>query len=158
MSGFGSKRKERFLGALPSASLEGDGDLLTEKCKFNFAYFTVQSAGQNFDDWEGDDLCKLFHCLKEYSKFTLDHWSREGVLKIYRDFPKNSEFTHPPYIPHEVWWGRFRLASAVRLAGFVVPGAFHGKEHPKTKRLFDCNTFYVTFLDANHLFYKTEKK
>jgi len=38
MSGFGSKRKERFLGALPSASLEGDGDLLTEKCKFNWVF------------------------------------------------------------------------------------------------------------------------
>jgi len=156
MSGYGNKKKDAFLAALPTTSLDSRTDLLTEKCKFNFGYFTVQEAGQNFSEWDENALCRLLDCLKQYSQSSLKYWMGQRVLSIYGGFPKNSDFSHPAHVPHEAQWGRFRLASAVRLVGFVVPGHCDEKRHQGTGRLFDANTFYVVFLDADHRFYKTE--
>jgi hypothetical protein len=163
MSRFGNSKKEGFLTALPTASIYGDGDRLTTYCKFNFAYFTAQDAGQTFSDWNHGQLAKLLDKLKDYSKESLTHWRAQRiggsggtVLSIYDEFPKNSDFKWPTSVPNEVKWGRFRLESSVRLVGFILPEHQNYKRHHKTELLFDCNTFYVVFLDANHVFYKTE--
>lgn len=162
---FGNTRKDRFIAAIPVCSLDSETDKLTTKCKFNFAYFEKQVAGQDFNEWPEGKLHKLLNKLKDYSAESLKHWSLQPVgasgtvLIIYGAFPKSkSDFTCPAHVPHQAQWGRFRLDQATRLVGFVVPHDYHGKAHPVTNERFDCNTFYVVFLDAGHRFYKTEKK
>ena len=80
---------------------------------------------------------------------------RQHILEIYDRYPAKSEFIEPKTVPHQARWARFRLEGKVRLIGFVLPNDYDGQEHVGTKRRFDCNTFYVVFLDQNHLFYKT---
>jgi len=166
MSRFGlNAKKAAFLAALAEKpSLDGDGDRLTIGCKFNFAYFTTQAASQSFGDWTHPDLVSLLGKLKEYCKRPLSDWAitpvgKSGtVLAIYGGFPANSDLEFPKHVPHQAKWGRFRLESAVRLVGFVVPPEYTDKMHAKSGYRFDCNTFYVVFLDKNHAFYKTESK
>jgi hypothetical protein len=160
MSGFENKRKGRFLETIPLASIEVHDDTLTKRCKFNFSYFLKQAAGQSFDEWDHGQLIKLLCKLKDYSVESLNHWKKQPigkksghVLEIYGGFPKTSDFILPKHVPHQAEWGRFRLESAVRLVGFVVPSSYANKLHSCGER-FDCNTFYVVFLDMNHVFYK----
>jgi hypothetical protein len=158
MKKFQNSQSQKFLNALARPSLDDITDTLTIRCKFNFSYFSLQEAGQDFCDWSPDQLHKLFEKLKAYSQNSLDYWRSEGVLVVYGEFPKKSDFTHPKFIPHQASWARFRLESAVRLVGFIVPEEFGGRTHSETKQLYDRNTFYVTFLDKNHKFWKTEKR
>lgn len=161
MSRFSNSRKTSFIDSIPVSSVEAVNDLLSARCKFNFAYFEVQPAGQSFDDWTDDQLRKLLTKLQEYSRESLLHWrgvpigrKSGNVLSVYGGFPKNSDFTHPKHVPHEVEWGRFRLDYSVRLVGFVLPNRYDDLEHSRTRKRFDCNTFYVVFLDSEHRFYK----
>lgn len=171
MSKYGNTKKNSFLKSLPTASIENRNDKLTEKCKFNFDYFdSSQSAGQAFRDWSYDRLYKLNDKLKEFSKYPLEHWKtvkigggsekskrkRQHVFEVYDKFPVNSDFVHPKHVPHEILWARFRLGNEARLIGFVLPKEFENKPHPGTGKMFDCNTFYVVFLDKDHRFYKTK--
>lgn len=155
----GGTRKARFLASIPQASIEAEGDTLASRCKFNFSYFTVQEAGQDFSQWGEGQLAKLLGKLKDYSAEPLAHWMRQPVgksgtvLAVYGAFPRRSAFTHPKHVPHQAQWGRFRLEHAVRLVGFVLPKDCHGQRHPSGES-FDCNTFYVVFLDAEHAFYQ----
>jgi hypothetical protein len=159
MKKFKNERAKCFLAAIPSASLDAASDTLAARGKFNFSYFDVQAkAGQDFDGWNHDELVRLLRKLKEYSTRSLREWQQEGVLAIYGKFPTNSDFTHPKHVPHQALWGRFRLESAVRLAGFIVPEGYEGKAHAGSGQLFDRNTFYVVFLDKEHRFYITEKR
>lgn len=165
MSKFKNKRKESFLDTIPTISLDDKNNELTLKCKFNFGYFdSLQEVGEDFKDWNYNNLVKLFEKLKEYSKESLEHWAkqpigsgkhRSNVFVIYDRFPINSDFFHPKHIPHQVMWARFRLEQAVRLIGFVIPDECHDEVHKITGKRFDKNTFYVVFLDEKHRFYKT---
>ncbi|MBW8464217.1 hypothetical protein [Acidovorax sp.] len=163
MNRYRNTQKTSFLASIPTASIDADVDELTTKCKFNFAYFDHQPAGQSFSDWTDVQLKKLLAKLQEYSKQPLQHWRDMGigksgsVLSIYGAFPRSSDFKHPRHVPHEVQWGRFRLEHSLRLVGFVLPPHCHDTYHKSTGVRFDCNTFYVVFLDADHRFYKTEK-
>ena len=49
--------------------------------------------------------------------------------------------------------GRFRLDWAGRLCGFVVPHEYSNMVQSNNGHQFDCNTFYVVFIDDNHEFY-----
>lgn len=165
MSGRGNSKRELFLGEVNSrVSLDSDDNDHTLRCKFNFSYFCVQPAGQDFSGWTKDQLAKLLESLRDFSRLPLNHWRSAPVkggmpiLSIYSNFPNKTKFECPPHIPHQAQWGRFRLGSAVRLVGFVVPDAYRTQVHQRTGELFDCNTFYVVFLDANHQFYLTEKR
>jgi hypothetical protein len=158
MKKFTNSRAEKFLNDLPRASLEDLTDTLTTRCKFNFSYFDVQAAGQDFCDWTPQQLHKLLDKLKAYCQSPLDFWRSEKVLVVYGDFPKKTDFTEPKHIPHQVLWARFRMESAVRLVGFIVPDEYAGRVHPVTKQVYDRNTFYVTFLDKDHKFWKTERR
>lgn len=164
-----NSKKTRFLQSIPQCSVETSN--ISERCKFNFYYFQNQeSAGQKFEDWGqrltgNSSLINLCNQLKNYSENTLEYWKNQRcssgtILTIYGNFPKNSDFVHPPNIPHDVSWGRFRLGNKVRLAGFIIPEQLNGKfiETKNCKiHYFDTNTFYVVFLDKDHKFYKTEK-
>lgn len=159
MNKFGNKAKDSFLNALAQiADIESGTDTLASKCKFNFAYFDVQPAGQSFEDWTHDQLSDLLHKLKEYSKQPLKYWLTQDVLKIYGGFPKRTDFTSPKHVPHQAKWARFRVEQAVRLAGFTLPEEYDRKTQSSTNHLFDSNTFYVVFLDRDHRFYITKPK
>ena len=159
----GNTRKANFLASIPVASIDASEDTITTRCKFNFSYFDKQDAGQAFDEWPDGQLAKLFDKLRDYSKESLTHWTKEAVgksgsvLAIYGGFPQRSDFTLPKHVPHQARWGRFRLEQAVRLVGFVLPDDYRDKIH-SSGVAFDCNTFYVVFLDANHVFYKSEAR
>jgi hypothetical protein len=163
MSDFKNNRKEGFLASIPIISLDSPDDELTKRCKFNFSYFHVQdSISQDFVDWDGNELAKLLNKLKEYSKFTLNHWTRKkvgrySVFAIYEQFPTNTDFIKPDHIPHQAEWARFHLENRVRVIGFVIPEEYHNNPHPTTRMLFDRNTFYVVYLDKEHRFYKTDR-
>lgn len=163
MGKFKNTQKESFLDSIPTTSLDSDTDKLTLKCKFNFAYFNAsQDAGQNFSDWNRNELTKLLDKLKNYSENSLEYWKtqtagKHSIFSVYEIFPKNSDFEEPKNIPHQVKWARFHVENLVRLVGFVIPDSYHGNSHPKTKETFDKNTFYIVFLDKNHKFYKMNK-
>lgn len=158
-----NNRKIAFLASIPIISLDDSTNDLTIKCKFNFGYFDIQEGvSQNFEDWNTNELVKLMHKLKEYSKFTLDHWTRKkvgryAVFSIYKQFPTNTDFTKPNHIPHQAEWARFHLENLVRVIGFVIPEEYHNNPHSTTRMLYDRNTFYVVYLDKDHRFYKTER-
>lgn len=167
---FGNTKKKTFIESRPISSIETSG--IEKRCKFNFSYFDAyQDAGQSFEDWDAETglccLSSLMNKIKEYTNFPLTYWLHQraggGGLKVlahYGDFPTNSDFTHPPHVPHDVEWCRFRLGQAVRLIGFVVPNSLSGKEitHNGKTHFLDGNTFYVVFLDKDHRFYKSEKR
>ncbi|MFB5948387.1 hypothetical protein [Klebsiella pasteurii] len=159
---FNNGKKGSFLNALPVISLDS-GDIAT-KSKFNFCYFDgTQAVGQDFCDWSHEELIKLLGKMKHYSASPLEYWRHERtgggglkIFEIYGAFPKQSGFTHPKHVPHDVSWARFRMENLVRLIGFVVPRGFKSRDDVVLKEPFDANTFYVVFLDRNHQFYLTE--
>lgn len=159
MSKFDSPIKKRFLESIPVASLDHPDDNLAERCKFKFSYFTVPEGKTGFDSWSQENLAAFIYKLKEYGKYPLIHWTRlrvgksGTVLSIYKDFPKKSAFTPPKHVPHQAQWGRFRLDWAGRLCGFVVPPEYSNVLQASNSHKFDCNTFYVVFIDDNHEFY-----
>jgi hypothetical protein len=158
-------KQQNFLSSIPQVFLK-DSDIIN-RSKFNFSYFDFNPPGQDFVDWntsEGNSkLVKLINKLKEYTRESLSYWEnqkigkgrkggkgkRQSCLEIYKSFPKKSEFKHPSHVPEDIWWGRFRIDNDTRLAGFVIPKALNKNNE------YDCNTFYVVFLDENHKFYMT---
>ena len=159
MGRYDNTRKKKALKRLDIVSLEDDDNDLTRRSKYNFSYFDhSQAAGQDFSQLSEKQLHDLINSLKEFGKFPLHHWELEKRLVIYGKFPTVTEFVHPRHVPHQACWGRFRLGNKTRLVGFIIPPQLHGKAHPKTRELYDKNTFYIVFIDKNHLFWKTEKR
>ena len=113
MKGFNNSRKNRFLQSLPTASIETSD--IAARCCFNFSYFEAnQQAGQDFGDWNdsqgASSLTTLLDKIKNYSKEPLSYWRNEragsGGLKVlthYDQFPKRSDFSHPPHVPHRCY-------------------------------------------------------
>ncbi len=162
---FSNSRKKGFLDKVPKVSIDSKTNKIAEKCKFNFSFFCWdQEAGQDFKDWTNEQLLKLIGKLITYSNEPLLHWQREKigkgsghVLEVYGSFPRISDFEHPKHVPHQALWGRFRLENSVRLVGFTIPSEYNCTEQNNSGHLFCTNTFYVVFLDKNHVFYKTKK-
>lgn len=159
MSKFPNSGKDKFLLSIPTASIELPEDTLHSRCKFNFSFFEKQAAGQDFSDWSKEGLVSLFTKLKDFGKQPLEYWMHQRVgksgtvLAIYGAFPANSSFSVPKSVPHQAYWGRFRLDWSARLCGFIIPSQYEGKIFQKGGKMFCSNTFYVTFLDENHEFY-----
>lgn len=164
-------KQQEFLRSLPQCSIQDSN--LACRCKFNFSYLDIsQNASQNFSCWNKSSgeskLTKLLDKIKAYTHEPLEYWRNEKVgkgksggvgkrqhcLEIYGEFPGKSEFSHPPHVPEDVLWGRFRIDNTTRLAGFVIPDHLSGKKG-NGGFSYDANTFYVVFLDENHSFYKT---
>jgi hypothetical protein len=150
-------QKESFLKSLPLDTIESASKKF-ENISFNFQFFDKsQSEGQDFSGWNHEQLVKLLEKLKWYCSETMEHWKREPighgvshVLEIYGKFPSKSDFKCPRHVPIDVTWGRFRLESDMRLAGFIIDS-----ETCALKKIFP-NVFYIVFLDAFHKFYKPE--
>jgi hypothetical protein len=161
---FRNRAKSSFLDKFPTSSLDNSTDEIAKKCKINFSYFCKsQDAGQDFKDWTNDQLIKLLDKMVQYTAKPLIHWEREPVgkgkghvLEIYSNFPKKSDFIYPKHVPHQALWGRFRLESSVRLIGFTIPEGLNRSEQHTSGYYFCSNTFYVVFLDKNHVFYKNK--
>lgn len=158
-SNFGNSGKRKFIGSLPTESIES-GDLVS-RSKFNFSYF--DSSQRYASDFSAlTSATGFLEKIRSYSRFSLTHWRSErvgrsgrNVLEVYGGFPKKSEFTHPKHVPHDVMWGRFRLESDTRLVGFILPPDYSGKISGDGKLSYCCNTFYVVFIDLSHKFYLT---
>ena len=161
MSKFSNNKKNNFIEKIPTTFLESDTCDTVIRSKFNFSYVDFNQGKVNgIEDYGQKNTKELFMKLSEFSKFPLTHWEREPVgkgkghiLEIYGKFPKKSKFYHPTYIPHDVSWGRFRVGSSHRLAGFIVPNGLAGTKHPNHNIRFDINTFYLVFFDMKHEFY-----
>jgi len=161
VSRFKNSNKEKHLASIPKTSLDNDEDKLTIKSKFNFSYMDFSQFGQRFEDWNLVQLQKLLNKLVEYSRESLNHWAQQRigaknntVLEVYGNLPKKTKCNKwPEHVPHQAQWARFRLEGRARLVGFVLPNEYSGKSHSKTGKQFDCNTFYVVFLDLMHEFY-----
>lgn len=158
---FNNSRATAFLASIPDTVLESASDTLTARCKFNFSYLCKQpDAGKDFSDLSREELQDLFAKLAQFSREPLSYWERQAhgrgkTLAIYNKFPSRSAFTHPKHVPSDVAWGRFRISGACRLPGFVVPAHLGGQAHRATRVPFDCNTFYVVFIDDDHRFWMT---
>ncbi|WP_429037192.1 hypothetical protein [Aeromonas veronii] len=158
-----STRKASFIAKVPVCDIESSN--IAERCKFNFSYFEgTQPAGQDFTQWNAaTGICSLNSLMKkciEYTKQPLRYWQNQRVgggglkvMEVYTSFPAASDFTHPPHVPIDVSWARFRLGNKVRVVGFVISPALVNRFKEKN---LDSNTFYVVFLDKDHVFYKTE--
>lgn len=149
--------KESFLKRIPSDTIESASEKFTN-IAFSFQFFDKsQKAGQDFSNWTNVQLVKLLEKLKFYCSETMEYWKRTHigkgtghVLEIYGNFPVHSGFFHPKHVPIDVKWGRFRLESDMRLAGFIIDS-----ENCKQNEI-PPNIFYIVFLDANHEFYKSK--
>ncbi|MFA7108944.1 MAG: hypothetical protein WC162_07345 [Sphaerochaetaceae bacterium] len=169
MRNYSNGKKDKFINSFPTESLESGTCNISDRCKFNFSFFDCsQEAGQDFKDWTMQEICKLLKKLIEYSKMSLKHWEtvaigsgkhKRSVYVSYGNFPRKTDFYFPKHIPYQAIWGRFRLEQSVRLVGFTIPSEFNETKsnNKKTEYKFDCNTFYIVFLDKNHRFYKMDK-
>lgn len=152
--------KQSFLN-----SIENLEELTFEDAKntitLSFKYFCVNQRpqAQVFSDWSPKMQLELLQKLAEYTKCSRLYWKNQKInglslLAEYGDFPINSDLKIPSNIPNskELIWSRFRLMQKVRVCGFFVTDDI-AKEFS-----LSTNTFYIVFLDKDHLFYKTEKE
>lgn len=160
MSKFDNSQRGKLFESINTTSLDDRNNNLSERCKFNFSYFCVPDGKTGFEVWTHQNLLDFFDKLKEYCKKPLLDWRREriggsgrNVLEIYGDFPRKSNYSLPLHVPHQAQWGRFRLTSTNRLCGFVIPNEYNGLLHENKNHRFDCNTFYIVFIDDKHEFY-----
>lgn len=155
-------RKDKLQELAELFGLQDEVNNLTERCSFNFSYFDCsQKAGVSFRSLSEVQQENLVKSLVDYSKNSLSYWDGQGdIFVVYGNFPPKSktDFFHPRHVPHDVCWCRFRLTGKFRLIGFTVPKKLHEQRHEKTKKLYNCNTFYVVFLDPTHTFWKSTKR
>lgn len=160
---FQNKRKDRFITSLPNTSLNSSN--IKSRSKFNFSYLDfTQGKISSLAEYGQTNTEKLIEKIKNYCQEPLSYWQKEKcghggqhVLEIYKNFPAKSDFTHPKQVPHDVWWGRFRLDRTQRLAGFVIPTDQPALLQSDDGIPYDPNTFYIVFIDTDHQFYKTAK-
>lgn len=156
---FKNKKAESFLAVLPILDVESSG--MVSRCKFNFSYLDLnQPLAKPALELPSEFLNELVAKLKNYSTHPLSYWLHQrvggggrSILEVYKKFPDPSEFTHPPSVPHDVQWARFRMEGAVRLAGFLIPSSLNNRLCNERKYSFCNNTFYVVFVDLEHGFY-----
>ena len=100
--------------------------------------------GQNYEEWQKEGL--LAYMLQKFGHIcalNVVEAQQQKVLKIYGNFPFDSDFKHPRHINEDVNWAVIMdvKGQKSRVAGHLID-----------------NVFYVVFLDRDHLFYKTSKK
>ncbi len=120
-------------------------DFKTGKPK-RFVVFSLKdfdiNQGQSFENWEKENiLSNLLTRLREICGYSIEEALAKQIIKIYDNFPTETDFVHPKHVPDGVKWGTIRIKGKERIAGYV-------EEH----------VFYVVFLDKDHRFWITEKK
>lgn len=158
---FGNKAAKAFVAALPVTSVKSTK--LVHRVKFNFSFLDLSQPQNVSEDLTQAFLNSLFVKLQHFSAESLAHWNAAPVgrksgnyYEIYGAFPKPSNFKHPPQVPHDAVWGRFRLDSSTRLAGFTVPNTLSHEFCEAERYRYCTNTFYVVFIDLHHGFYVTK--
>lgn len=94
--------------------------------------------------WEKDSLLRSFLTrLKDLSQLTRAEAEKQQQIKVYGDFPPNTDFICPKYVSQDVAWAVIKTVGGQRgvVAGYIVE-----------------STFYIVFLDKNHRFWISEKK
>ena len=110
---------------------------------FSFKDFD-KNQGQNFKDWESDELLALaVDKISQLSNLTMSQAIQQQIIKVYTkvEFPPNSDFTYPKHVKDGVNWASFHVQGKECIIGYV-----------------EENIFYIVFLDKEHQFWKTEKK
>ena len=99
------------------------------------------NQGQKFEKWEEEKiLSKLLTRLREISAYSMEEALGKQIIKIYDNFPDNSDFNHPKHIPEGVKWSAIRIKGKERIVGYL-----------------EENIFHVVFLDKDHRFWITKK-
>ena len=99
---------------------------------------------QSIDSWNKENLLRPFlERLHALSKLTRDEAREQKQIKIYGDFPLESDFHRPKHVDLNVAWSVIKAVGGQKgtVAGYVVE-----------------TTFYVVFLDKEHRFWITKKK
>jgi len=100
------------------------------------------NQGQKFEEWEEEKiLSNLLTRLREISAYSIEDALGKQIIKVYDNFPVNSDFSHPKHVPEGVKWSTIGIKGKERIVGY-----------------FEDNVFYVVFLDKDHRFWITEKK
>jgi len=120
-------------------------ELKTGKPK-RFVVFSLKdfdiNQGQSFENWEQERiLSNLLNRLREICSYSIEEALAKQIIKIYDNFPAESDFKYPKHVPEGVNWGTIRIKGKERIAGYV-----------------EDNVFYVVFLDEDHRFWITKKK
>lgn len=115
------------------------------KLSLNFKDFDWNQCppGQTFEQWEDEKrLSILMRKFVELCKYNRTEAMQMKMLKVYGEFPNNSEFKKPDYIVGEVQWGTLQRIGGQkpRLAGYIID-----------------SVFYPVFLDKEHKFYPSSK-
>lgn len=106
----------------------------------SFRYFDV-NQGSSFKDWQDEGvLAHAIEAIHGYSHRPLLEQCNGTKMAIYGNFPPNSGFYHPSFVPEDANWARIHLTGRYIIAGHVFN-----------------NTFYVVFLDSNHKFWIQDK-
>lgn len=113
---------------------------------FSFKDFQPNSQippGQSYAEWQSDEL--LAYMLEKFGyicNVNRIEAEQNKFIKVYGKFPPNSEFDNP-FPDRELDWAVIMRISGQkgRVAGHIIG-----------------HVFYVVFLDAEHLFYPTEKR
>ena len=111
------------------------------KLSFNFKDFDFNQCppGQTLENWQTDKLLdKLIVKFIDVCACTRIEAVQNGLLKVYGDFPENSQFKVPRHIEGDVDWGTIQRIGGQkpRLAGYIID-----------------SVFYPVFLDKDHVFY-----
>lgn len=110
----------------------------------DFQYNTQIPPGQSYSQWQETDL--LAYMLEKFGYICnvnrIEAEQQHKFIKVYGEFPINSEFDNP-FPDRELVWGVIMKIGGQksRIAGHIIG-----------------HIFYVVFLDAEHKFYPTEKK
>jgi len=100
------------------------------------------NQGQKFEEWEEERiLSNLLTRLREISAYLIEEALGQQIIKVYDNFPANSDFNHPKHVAEGVKWSTIRVKGKERIVGYL-----------------EENIFYVVFLDKDHRFWITEKK
>ncbi len=116
------------------------------KLSLNFKDFDFNQCppGQTLEQWQKEGM--LATLMKKFIEVCANNRleaTQMKLLKVYGEFPTNSEFTKPDYIQGDVEWGTIQRIGGQkpRLAGYIIE-----------------SVFYPVFLDKEHRFYPSNKK
>lgn len=109
----------------------------------DFQYNTQIPPGQSYLQWQEAEL--LAYMLEKFGSIcnvNRIEAEQQKYIKVYGEFPENSEFDNP-FPDRELVWGVIMKIGGQkgRIAGHIIG-----------------HIFYVVFLDAEHKFYPTDKK
>lgn len=142
-----NNRKAAFLEAVTERQKFVDNS--KDYIRFNFKYYIYgDDGGESFEDWEKEQiLADLNNKIRDFSAKTKKELINEKTLELFSHYPQDSKFKKPKSLQElNIIWARLRITGARRLIGFFMN--LEDKE----------NTFYVVFLDKNHMFAPYIKK